>query len=213
MKKLTMLLAAGAMSLAAFTAEAADNLRFRHALGTDDKLRTFETFLYQAKSWSRPRRVIARLEDGSFRYELDGGTAIEVAVTVDRTTRRARIDFAGTSAQLPGNFNAPPAVTRAAVLYVFRTLVEDDIPLNEGCLEPLDIVIPEGSLLAPRHPAAVVAGNVETSQCVVDALYGALGVQAAAQGTMNNFTFGDDEAQYYETVCGGSGAGSSWSAS
>jgi 5-oxoprolinase (ATP-hydrolysing) len=117
------------------------------------------------------------------------------------------IDFAGTSPQLPSNFNAPSAVSMAAVLYVFRTLVDDDIPLNAGCLKPLDVRIPAGSMLNPRYPAAVVAGNVETSQCVTDALYGALGVLAASQGTMNNFTFGNDRYQYYETVAGGSGAG------
>ena len=153
------------------------------------------------------RRVIDRLRDGHFRYGMDGGGAVEVRVSVNHTDRRARIDFTGSSEQLSTNFNAPPAVTRAAVLYVFRTLIDDDIPLNEGCLDPLEIVIPEGSLLNPRYPAAVVAGNVETSQCVVDALFGALGELAAAQGTMNNFTFGDERAQYYETVCGGSGAG------
>ncbi|MBI4967459.1 MAG: hydantoinase B/oxoprolinase family protein [Rhodospirillales bacterium] len=153
------------------------------------------------------RRVIDRLSDGSFTYAMDGGETIRVAVRVDRAARRARIDFTGTSAQSPTNFNAPTAVTKAAVLYVFRTLVDDDIPLNAGCLKPLEIVIPEGSLLNPRPPAAVVAGNVETSQCVTDALYGALGMLAGAQGTMNNFTFGDDRHQYYETICGGAGAG------
>ena len=117
------------------------------------------------------------------------------------------IDFTGTSPQLPDNFNAPAAVTMSAVLYVFRTLVGADIPLNAGCLKPLKVVIPEGSMLNPRYPAAVVAGNVETSQCVTDALYGALGVMGASQGTMNNFTFGNDRYQYYETICGGSGAG------
>jgi 5-oxoprolinase (ATP-hydrolysing) len=117
------------------------------------------------------------------------------------------VDFTGTSAQLTDNFNAPAAVCRAAVLYVFRTLVDEPIPMNEGCLKPIEIVIPEGCMLNPRHPAAVVAGNVETSQCITDALYGALGVLAAAQGTMNNFTFGNDRYQYYETICGGAGAG------
>ncbi len=152
-------------------------------------------------------RVLGVLEDGHFRYEMDDGTAVEVTISVDRVARRARIDFTGTSTQLPSNFNAPSAVCRAACLYVFRTLVDDDIPMNDGCLEPLDIHIPEGCLLAPRHPAAVVAGNVETSQVITDALYGALGVMAAAQGTMNNFAFGDERDQYYETLCGGSGAG------
>ena len=154
------------------------------------------------------RRALDRLQDGEFTYEMDNGTAIRVAITLDRERRSARIDFTGTSPQQASNFNAPRAVGLAAVLYVFRTLVDDDIPLNAGCLRPLDIVIPEGCLLDPRPPAAVVAGNVETSQCVVDALYGALGVMAAAQGTMNNFTFGNDHHQYYETICGGAGAGS-----
>ena len=153
------------------------------------------------------RRVIGRLGNGSFRYELDNGQAIVVRVEVDRATRSALIDFTGTSAQADNNFNAPGAVCMAAVLYVFRTLVEEDIPLNAGCLKPLHIVTPEGSMLNPRYPAAVVAGNVETSQCIVDALYGALGVLAASQGTMNNFTFGNDRHQYYETIAGGSGAG------
>lgn len=153
------------------------------------------------------RRVLDVLHDGEFAYEMDDGSVIRVRITIDRASRRARIDFSGTSPQRPNNFNAPPAISRAAVLYVFRTLVDDDIPMNDGCLLPLEIVIPEGSMLRPRYPAAVVAGNVETSQTIIDALYGALGVLAAAQGTMNNFTFGDGEHQYYETLCGGSGAG------
>jgi len=144
---------------------------------------------------------------GQFVYEMDNGGVIRVRVATDRPGRRATIDFTGTSAQLPNNFNAPAAVCMAAVLYVFRTLVDDDIPLNAGCLKPLDVIIPEGSLLRPRFPAAVVAGNVETSQCITDAIYGALGVMASAQGTMNNFTFGNDRYQYYETIAGGSGAG------
>ena len=127
--------------------------------------------------------------------------------SVDRARRTARVDFTGTSAQRDDNFNAPLTVCRAAVLYVFRTLVEDEIPLNDGCMRPIELIVPEGSLLSPRYPAAVVAGNVETSQAITDALYGALGIQAAAQGTMNNFTFGDGVHQYYETICGGSGAG------
>jgi len=126
---------------------------------------------------------------------------------VDRQRREATIDFSDTSMQQPNNFNAPSAVCKAAVLYVFRTLVDDEIPMNAGCLKPLRIVIPEGSMLSPRYPAAVVAGNVETSQTITDALYGALGVLAASQGTMNNFTFGNDQYQYYETIAGGSGAG------
>jgi 5-oxoprolinase (ATP-hydrolysing) len=147
------------------------------------------------------------LKDGAFAYEMDDGAVIKVKIAIDQKARRAVIDFTGTSAQLDSNFNAPSAVCKAAVLYVFRTLVEDEIPMNGGCLKPLDIVIPPGSMLSPRYPAAVVAGNVETSQGITDALYGALGVMAAAQGTMNNLTFGNERYQYYETVCGGSGAG------
>jgi 5-oxoprolinase (ATP-hydrolysing) len=153
------------------------------------------------------RRVLATLNDGSFAYELDDGSVVKVAITVDQKARTARVDFAGTSDQVPTNFNAPASICRAAALYVFRTLVDDEIPMNDGCLRPVQLVIPEGSMLRPRYPAAVVAGNVETSQVVVDALYGALGVMAGAQGTMNNFTFGDERRQYYETICGGSGAG------
>jgi 5-oxoprolinase (ATP-hydrolysing) len=157
------------------------------------------------------RRVIEKmsgsLKDGEFDYPLDNGSHIKVRIRIGEDRRSASIDFAGTSAQLPNNFNAPAAVCMAAVLYVFRTLVDDDIPLNAGCLKPLSVNIPEGCMLRPRYPAAVVAGNVETSQCITDALYGALGVLAASQGTMNNFTFGNDRYQYYETVAGGSGAG------
>ena len=153
------------------------------------------------------RRVIGVLKDGSFEYPLDNGAVIKVRITIGADRRSAKIDFTGTSLQLPNNFNAPAAVCMAAVLYVFRTLVDDEIPLNAGCLKPLEVVIPEGCMLRPRYPAAVVAGNVETSQCITDALYGALGVLAASQGTMNNFTFGNQRYQYYETVAGGSGAG------
>lgn len=154
------------------------------------------------------RRVLDRLDEGSFTYPFDFGAQIQVAVTIDKAKRQARVDFTGTTEQLlDDNYNAPSAVCRAAVLYVFRTLVDEAIPMNEGCLKPIDIVIPEGCMLRPTYPAAVVAGNVETSQCITDALYGALKVQAAAQGTMNNFTFGNATYQYYETICGGSGAG------
>jgi 5-oxoprolinase (ATP-hydrolysing) len=153
------------------------------------------------------KEAIDKLRPGRFRYELDSGQAIVVRVDIDRQGRRAHIDFTGTSAQDPHNFNAPRAVCMAAVLYVFRTLIERPIPLNEGCLEPLEITIPRGSMLDPVPPAAVAAGNVETSQCIVDALYGALGVLAASQGTMNNLTFGDERVQYYETIAGGAGAG------
>jgi 5-oxoprolinase (ATP-hydrolysing) len=153
------------------------------------------------------RRVIGALDDGAFEHEMDDGALIRVRVTVDRESRSATIDFTGTSAQRPTNFNAPRSVTTAAVLYVFRCLIDSDIPLNAGCLRPLNIIVPENSLLNPSYPAAVVAGNVETSQAVTDTLFGALGVMAAAQGTMNNFTFGNERHQYYETICGGAGAG------
>jgi 5-oxoprolinase (ATP-hydrolysing) len=153
------------------------------------------------------RRVLDRLNDGHFIYPMDDGSQIEARVTIDREARQATIDFTGTSPQLSNNFNAPSAVCRAAVLYVFRTLVEDEIPMNEGCLKPLDIVIPEGCMLNPVPPAAVVAGNVETSQAITDCLYGATRTLAGAQGTMNNLTFGNDRYQYYETIAGGSGAG------
>ncbi|MCV2362572.1 hydantoinase B/oxoprolinase family protein [Paucibacter sp. DJ1R-11] len=154
------------------------------------------------------RRVITALHDGQFTLSLDNGAQIQVAVRVNSAERSACIDFSGSSAQqLTNNFNAPKAITMAAVLYVFRTLVDDQIPLNAGCLKPLQVIVPEGCMLNPRAPAAVVAGNVETSSCVTNALYGALGVLAASQCTMNNFTFGNASHQYYETISGGSGAG------
>ena len=153
------------------------------------------------------RRVIGVLRDGAYACEMDNGAVIRVKITIGQDRRSATIDFSGTSAQLPSNFNAPTAVVYAAVLYVFRTLVDDDIPLNAGCLKPLEVLVPEGSMLNPRPPAATVAGNVETSQCLTDTLYGALGVMAASYGTMNNFTFGNDRYQYYETISGGTGAG------
>src|SRR4029077_3297216 len=153
------------------------------------------------------RRVLWTLRDGQCRYEMDGGAVISVAVRVDRATRTAEIDFTGTSAQLPGNFNAPSSVAMAAVLYVFRTLGDDDIPLNPGCLQPLHVITPPGTMLSPGYPAAVAAGNVETSQVVTGALYAALGVMAEGSGTMNNVTFGNNRYQYYETVASGSGAG------
>lgn len=152
-------------------------------------------------------RAIQRLKPGHFTYAMDDGSHLCVAITPSGDGQRATVDFSGTSPQQPSNFNAPAAVAKAAVLYVFRTLVEDDIPLNAGCLRPLDIVLPPGSLVNPTPPAAVVAGNVETSQAITNALYGALGVLAAAQGTMNNLTFGDARHQYYETIGGGAGAG------
>ncbi len=153
------------------------------------------------------RRVITRLKNGEFTLPLDNGAQITVAIRVDTKNRSAEIDFTGTSPQQTNNFNAPTAVCMAAVLYVFRTLVDDDIPLNAGCLKPLKVIIPAGSMLNPNPPASVVAGNVETSTCITNALYGALGLMAASQCTMNNFTFGNDRHQYYETISGGSGAG------
>jgi 5-oxoprolinase (ATP-hydrolysing) len=153
------------------------------------------------------RRVIDRLRDGRFSYPMDNGAVIEVAVRVDRAARAAVIDFTGTSPQQPGNYNAPFAICRAVVLYVFRTLVGADIPLNEGCLKPLRIIAPEGSMLNPAWPAAVIAGNTEVSQAACNALYGALGVIAGSQGTMNNFIWGNDDFQNYETIAGGTGAG------
>ncbi|WP_293135701.1 hydantoinase B/oxoprolinase family protein, partial [Microcoleus sp. bin38.metabat.b11b12b14.051] len=153
------------------------------------------------------RRVIEVLTDGEFTYPMDSGGKIKVAITINKSARSAKIDFTGTSPQQFNNFNAPAAVCKAAVLYVFRTLVDDDIPLNAGCLKPLEIINPPGCMLNPRYPAAVVAGNVETSQNITDALYCALGAIASSQGTMNNFTFGNERYQYYETICGGSGAG------
>ena len=153
------------------------------------------------------RRVITRLKDGSFTLPLDNGAQITVSIRVNTAERSAEVDFTGTSAQQQNNFNAPTAVCMAAVLYVFRTLVDDDIPLNAGCLKPLKVIIPAGSMLNPNPPASVVAGNVETSSCITNALYGALGIMAASQCTMNNFTFGNARYQYYETISGGSGAG------
>ncbi|HEX4408196.1 MAG TPA: hydantoinase B/oxoprolinase family protein [Xanthobacteraceae bacterium] len=153
------------------------------------------------------RRVIYRLHDSSFKYEADQGNVVAVKISVDKKRREATVDFTGTSPQQGTNFNAPEPVTRAAVLYVFRVMVDDDIPMNAGCLRPIHIVIPANSMLAPRYPAAVVAGNVEVSQMVTDTLFGALGAMAGAQGTMNNVNFGNDKYQYYETICSGSPAG------
>jgi 5-oxoprolinase (ATP-hydrolysing) len=175
----------------------------RHGLGTvQEYMRHVQDNAAQCV-----RRAIATLRPGSFRYEMDDGSQVAVRIAIDHANGRAHVDFTGTSEQGAHNFNAPRAVCTAAVLYVFRTLIDEPIPLNEGCLEPLDILIPPGSMLDPRPPAAVAAGNVETSQCIVDALYGALGVLAASQGTMNNLTFGDETLQYYETIAGGAGAG------
>ncbi|WP_166036679.1 hydantoinase B/oxoprolinase family protein [Sphingosinicella sp. YJ22] len=153
------------------------------------------------------RRLIGTLKDGRFAYEMDNGAVVSVTVTVDREARSAVVDFAGTSGQLPDNFNAPYSICRAATLYVFRTLVDDSIPMNDGCMRPIELRVPEGSMLNPHYPAAVVAGNVETSQVVTDCLFAAVGALAPSQGTMNNFTFGNAAHQYYETIAGGSGAG------
>ncbi len=153
------------------------------------------------------RRVLDVLKDGEFTYPMDGGSCIQVRLSVDKAARKARIDFTGTSAQNSGNYNAPTAVCKAAVLYVFRTLVDDDIPLNEGCLKPLDIIIPSRTMISPEYPAAVISGNTEVSQAITDALFGALGILASSQGTMNNFVYGNDVYQNYETICGGTGAG------
>ena len=161
----------------------------------------------QRQAEAAVRQLIARLDDGAFRYAMDNGAEVVVAVTIDREARHVTIDFTGSSATLPDNFNAPTPVVRAAVLYVLRTMLDDPIPMNEGCLAPVTLIIPENSMLSPAYPAAVVAGNVETSQVITDALFAAFGAMAPAQGTMNNFTFGNDAYQYYETIAGGSGAG------
>jgi 5-oxoprolinase (ATP-hydrolysing) len=153
------------------------------------------------------KRFIDHIQDGGFIYEMDSGARVAVQTKIDRTARRMHIDFTGTSEQTGDNFNAPTSICRAAVLYVMRTCIDDDIPLNDGCLEPIELSIPPRTMLSPEWPAAVVAGNVETSQVVTDALFGAMGQMAAAQGTMNNFTFGNDVCQYYETICGGAGGG------
>jgi 5-oxoprolinase (ATP-hydrolysing) len=153
------------------------------------------------------RRLLGRLDDGEFDYEMDNGTHVRVAIRIDKQARCATFDFTGTSDQLPDNFNAPYSIVRAASLYVLRTLIDDPIPMNDGCLRPVELIVPDGSMLSPRYPAAVVAGNVETSQVVTDALFAATGKLAPSQGTMNNFTFGNERHQYYETIAGGSGAG------
>jgi 5-oxoprolinase (ATP-hydrolysing) len=153
------------------------------------------------------RRVIEHLRESSFSYEMDNGSVIKVKITLDHKAREATVDFTGTSPQRGDNFNAPEPVTRAAVLYVFRIMVDDMIPMNAGCLRPIKVILPEGSMLSPRYPAAVVAGNVEVSQAVTNCLFGALHAMAAAQGTMNNLTFGNARYQYYETICSGSSAG------
>lgn len=198
-------------NIADFKAQIAANNRGANELGKMvsqyglDTVQAYMQFV-QDNAAAAVEKAIANLTDGEFVYATDSGANIQVRVTVDRNCCRARIDFTGTSPQQSSNFNAPLAVTQAAVLYVFRTLVDDNIPLNDGCLKPIEIIVPRGCMLNPTPPAAVVAGNVETSQTIVDALYGALGVMAASGGTMNNFTFGNQQYQYYETICGGSGA-------
>ena len=153
------------------------------------------------------RRVIDALHDSQYSYKTDQGAEIKVAISVDRTARTATVDFTGTTAQQDTNFNAPEPVTRAAVLYAFRVMVESPIPMNAGCMRPINVIIPDGCFLKPVYPAAVVAGNVETSQHVTNALFGALGAMANSQGTMNNLTFGNETYQYYETICSGAPAG------
>jgi 5-oxoprolinase (ATP-hydrolysing) len=153
------------------------------------------------------RRVLEVLKDTEFTYPMDGGNQIKVKIRVDKLKRQATIDFTGTSPQNSGNYNAPAAVCKAAVLYVFRTLVNDEIPLNEGCLKPLKIIIPEKTMISPVYPAAVISGNTEVSQAITDCLFGALGILASSQGTMNNFVYGNEKYQNYETICGGTGAG------
>jgi 5-oxoprolinase (ATP-hydrolysing) len=172
-------------------------------------LRVVEAYMrhVQDNAEESVRRYVGTLNNSEFSYEMDQGTIIRVRISADRQKRAARVDFSGTSPQQPNNFNAPRPITRAAVLYVFRCMVDDAIPMNAGCLKPIDIVVPDDCMLAPRYPAAVVAGNVETSQAVTDTMFGALGAMAAAQGTMNNTNFGNGKYQYYETICGGSGAG------
>ena len=175
-------------------------------------LETVEAYMghVQDNAAESVRRLLDRLEDGAFEVETDQGATIKVRITIDREAREATVDFTGTSGVQPTNFNAPEPVTRAAVLYVFRVMVDDAIPMNAGCLRPIRIVIPDDCMLKPRYPAAVVAGNVETSQQVTNALFGALKAMAASEGTMNNLTFGNETYQYYETICSGSPAGPGW---
>ena len=172
-------------------------------------LRVVQAYMHhvQDNAEEAVRRVIDVLQDGSFTYPMDGNCRIRVQIRVDRQRREAVIDFTGTSPQNKGNYNAPTAVCKAAVLYVFRTLVNDNIPLNEGCLKPLRLIIPPRSMISPEYPAAVISGNTEVSQAITDALFGALGVLASSQGTMNNFVYGNATYQNYETICGGTGAG------
>ncbi len=191
--------------VAANAAGAKELLALTHAYGLD----VVQSYMghIQDNAETAVRRVVADLQEGSCTLELDSGAMIAVAITVDRSNRAVTVDFTGTSAQLDSAFNAPAAVTRAAVLYVLRCLIDDDIPLNAGCMKPVELILPERSMLNPAFPAAVVAGNVETSQAVTDALFAALGRLGSSQGTMNNLTFGNARYQYYETICSGAPAG------
>ncbi|PZU15212.1 MAG: 5-oxoprolinase [Sphingobium sp.] len=195
--------------LAAQIAACAKGASELRRIGDNYGIETISAYMghVQDQAEAAVRRLIGTLREGQFTYAMDNGSAVHVAVSIDREARAATIDFTGTSDQQPDNFNAPASIVRAAVLYVVRTLIDEAVPMNDGCLKPVTILVPEGSMLRPRHPAAVVAGNVETSQVVTDALFGALGVMAGAQGTMNNFTFGNARHQYYETIAGGAGAG------
>ncbi len=194
------------MAQVAANAAGASELKKLVANYTLDTVHAYMGFIQDSAEES-VRRVISTLEDGEYGYELDSGANIQVKVTADQKARTATIDFTGTSGQLPNNFNAPRAITHAAVLYVFRCLVDNEIPLNAGCMKPLNIIVPDGSMLNPRFPAAVVAGNVETSQAVTNVLFAALKALGSSQGTMNNLTFGNDRYQYYETICSGAPAG------
>lgn len=191
--------------LAACTRGAEELIRIAGEYGRDVVAAYMDHVLANAEE--AVRRLIEKLSDGAFTYGMDNGAQVSVAISVDHEARAATIDFTGTSDQQPDNFNAPYSITRAATLYVVRTLIDDAIPMNDGCLRPIELIVPEGSMLHPKYPAAVVAGNVETSQVVTDALFAATGRLAPSQGTMNNFTFGNETYQYYETIAGGSGAG------
>jgi N-methylhydantoinase B/oxoprolinase/acetone carboxylase alpha subunit len=190
-------------------ADALARLCDRYGLGVVESYMQF----VRNNAASSVRRALGKISEGEFSSELDDGSKIVVKVKVNRKDETVAVSFSGTSPQHKGNMNAPLAISKAALLYVFRTIVNDNIPLNDGCLEPVEFSIPETCILNPKSPAAVVAGNVETSQILVDSLYGAMDLMAAAQGTMNNLTFGNDKLQYYETICGGSGAGADFDGS
>ena len=202
-------------NLADLRAQIASNKKGVHELKTMVKnfgisiVKAYMSYV-QENAESAVKKVIGTLQGGHYKYEMDNGSFIEVNLSIDKKSQTAIVDFTGTSEQKLNNFNAPSSVVRAAVMYVFRTLVNENIPMNEGCLKPIQIIIPDGCMLKPSYPSAVVAGNVETSQYITDTLYGALGILSGSQGTMNNFTFGNESYQYYETICGGSGAGSNF---